>query len=161
MKLLILVCLNFLTFNELHFLICLTDDLFQVCLLATLSLAESRRRYKSYRRSRPRHSYVRRYKVHRHTHDYYDPTYERTYETGYEPSHEKTYEPSYEYDYEYEPKQQDNRVSSSVGTGLGGFDLAAALGLTGVGYIANSGGALHIVGKREAEDTYPHGQFLN
>lgn len=30
--------------------------------------------------------------------------------------------------------------------GAGGLDLAAALGLTGVGYVANSGGALHIVG---------------
>eukprot|EP00091_Calanus_sinicus_P019492 TRINITY_DN4917_c0_g1_i3.p1 TRINITY_DN4917_c0_g1~~TRINITY_DN4917_c0_g1_i3.p1 ORF type:complete len:155 (-),score=28.07 TRINITY_DN4917_c0_g1_i3:160-555(-) len=125
-----------------------------VCLLASLSLVESRRRYKSYRISRPRHSYGRRYKVHRHTHDYYEPTYERTYETPYEPK----YEPSYEYDYEYEPKQQDNRVSTSVGTGLGGLDLAAALGLTGVGYVANSGGALHIVGKREADAS---DQFLN
>merc|ERR1711892_1306949 len=126
-----------------------------VCLLATLALVESRRRYKSYRRSRPRHSYGRRYKVHRHrhTHDYYEPTYEKTYEVPYEPSYEKSYEP--DYDYEYEPRQQDNKVSTSS-TGLGGgLDLAAVLGLTGVGYVANSGGALHIVGKREAESVVP------
>merc|ERR1740137_161918 len=128
-----------------------------VCLLASLALVEGRRRYKSYRRSRLRHSYGRRYKVHRHrhTHDYYEPTYEKTYEIPYEPRYEESYEPRYEesyepdYDYEYEPRQQDNRVSTSS-TGLGGgLDLAALLGLTGVGYVANSGGALHIVGKRE------------
>merc|ERR1712106_468119 len=117
-----------------------------VCLLASLALVESRRRYKSYRRSRPRHSYGRRYKVHRHrhTHDYYEPTYEKRYEP--------------DYDYEYEPRQQDNKVSTSstgLGGGLGGLDLAALLGLTGVGYVANSGGALHIVGKREAESVVP------
>ena len=95
---------------------------------------------------------------HHHTHEYYEPTYERTYETSYEPS--------YEYEEEYEPEPvQDNRVSTSVG-GLGGIDLAAALGLTGVGYVANSGGALHIVGKREAEPAanphygYSHGHGL-
>merc|ERR1711892_1623533 len=129
-----------------------------VCLLATLALVESRRRYKSYRRSRPRHSDGRRYKVHRHrhTHDYYEPTYEKTYE----PRYEEIYEP--DYDYEYEPRQQDNRVSttsstssSGLGGSLGGLDLAAVLGLTGVGYVANSGGALHIVGKREAESVVP------
>merc|ERR1712106_759180 len=133
-----------------------------VCLLASLALVESRRRYKSYLRSRPRHSYGRRYKVHRHrhTHDYYEPTYEKTYEIPYEPRYEEIYEP--DYDYEYEPRQQDNRVSttsSTSNTGLGGLDLAAALGLTGVGYVANSGGALHIVGKLEAESVVPDFQF--
>merc|ERR1740137_449833 len=143
-----------------------------VCLLTTLALVESRRRHKSYRRSRPRHSYGRRYKVHRHrhTHDYYEPTYEKTYEIPYEPRYEESYEPRYEesyepdYDYEYEPRQQDNRVSTSStsstsNTGLGGLDLAALLGLTGVGYVANSGGALHIVGKREAESVVPDFHF--
>merc|ERR1711913_222700 len=113
-----------------------------VCLLAVIVFTESRRRYKSYRRSRPRYRYPKRYKVHRHSHEYYEPTYERTYEIPYE-------EPSYEYDYEYEPQPTDNRITTT--TGVGGLDLAAALGLTGVGYVANSGGALHIVGKREAE----------
>jgi len=96
---------------------------------------------------------------HRHTHDYYEPTYEKTYEIPYEPRYEESYEP--DYDYEYEPRQQDNRVSTSStsNTGLGGLDLAAALGLTGVGYVANSGGALHIVGKREAESEVPDFQF--
>ena len=111
-------------------------------MLAVMTLVEGRRRrYKSYRRSRPRYGYARRYKIHKKVHEYYEPTYERTYEVPYdEPSHD------YDYEYEYEPKQ-DKRTT----TGVGGLDLAAALGLTGVGYVANSGGALHIVGKREAE----------
>merc|ERR550519_2256152 len=107
-----------------------------VCLLVLmLSLVEGRkRRYKSYHRYRPRHGYARRYRVHKKVHEYYEPTYERTYEIPYED--------------EYEPPQ-DKRITTT--TGVGGLDLAAALGLTGVGYVANSGGALHIVGKREAE----------
>merc|ERR1719250_599844 len=103
-----------------------------VCLLVlvlSLSLVEGRsRRYKSYYRSRPRYGYARRYKVHRKVQEYYEPTYE--------------------YEYEYEPPQE-RRITTT--TGVGGLHLAAALGLTGVGYVANSGGALHIVGKREAE----------
>ena len=39
-------------------------------------------------------------------------------------------------------------VGWTSGTQYGGLDLAAALGLTNVGYVANSGGALHIVGRR-------------
>ena len=115
----------------------------QVCLLVlVLSLVEGRRRrYKSYYRSRPRYGYARRYKVHRKVHEYYEPTYERTYEIPYD-------EPEYDYEYEYEPPQE-RRITTT--TGVGGLDLAAALGLTGVGYVANSGGALHIVGKREAD----------
>merc|ERR550519_119644 len=116
-----------------------------VCLLVLmLSLVEgSRRRYKSYHRYRPRHGYARRYRVHKKVHEYYEPTYERTYEIPYD-------EPEYDYEYEYEPPPpQERRITTT--TGVGGLDLAAALGLTGVGYVANSGGALHIVGKREAE----------
>merc|ERR1711915_157429 len=115
-----------------------------VCLALSLSMLEARRRrYKSHRRYRPRHSYGRRYKIHHRVHEYYEPTYEKTYEVPYEPSY------SYDYEYEYEPSE-DNKIT--VSSGVGGLDLAAALGLTGVGYVANSGGALHIVGKREAYD---------
>ena len=42
--------------------------------------------------------------------------------------------------------QDDERVVFTNPVRPGGLDLAAALGLTGVGYVANSGGALHIVG---------------
>ena len=38
------------------------------------------------------------------------------------------------------------RVAFDTGSRFGGLDLAAALGLSGVGYVANSGGALHVVG---------------
>ena len=44
--------------------------------------------------------------------------------------------------------EEGERVGWTSGTQYGGLDLAAALGLTGVGYVANSGGALHIVGRR-------------
>ena len=37
-------------------------------------------------------------------------------------------------------------MAFDTGSRFGGLDLAAALGLSGVGYVANSGGALHVVG---------------
>ena len=66
------------------------------------------------------------------------------YETKYyEPHHEE--EVLYEDELDYE---EGDRVVFNTGSRYGGLDLAAALGLTGVGYVANSGGALHIVGRR-------------
>ena len=66
------------------------------------------------------------------------------YETKYyEPEHEE--EVLYEDELDY---SDGDRVVFDTGSRYGGLDLAAALGLTGVGYVANSGGALHIVGRR-------------
>ena len=75
---------------------------------------------------------------HKHTYEYYEPSYERVYEKDLDP-----------HDYEDTVFRNDiggNRVAFDTGSRYGGLDLAAALGLTGVGYVANSGGALHVVG---------------
>ena len=105
----------------------------------------SSRRYnrRKYGRKYPR-SYGRRHKHHhKHHYEYYEPSYEKVHETSYEPHHDE--EVLYEDELEYE---EGERVGWTSGTQYGGLDLAAALGLTGVGYVANSGGALHIVGRR-------------
>ena len=75
--------------------------------------------------------------------EYYEPTYEKVYETRYEPHHDEEFYYEDELDYE-----KGEEVGWTSGTQYGGLDLAAALGLTNVGYVANSGGALHIVGRR-------------
>ena len=64
------------------------------------------------------------------------------------------YEPHPEEDVVYEDEldySDGERVVFDTGSRYGGLDLAAALGLTGVGYVANSGGALHIVGRRREQ----------
>merc|ERR1712038_813316 len=73
---------------------------------------------------------------HLHTYEYYEPSYERVYEREYDP---------YE-DEEIVLTEDSGRVAFDTGSRFGGLDLATALGLTGVGYVANSGGALHVVG---------------
>ena len=96
------------------------------------------RKYQSHHHHSPRHHHK-----HHHTTEYYEPSYERTYE--------KEYKPTYEEDVVYEDEldySEGDRVVFDTGSRYGGLDLAAALGLTGVGYVANSGGALHIVGRR-------------
>ena len=98
-------------------------------LLAELGSSSSRyyRRGKySSRRYRPRY-YSR--KLHIHHHHHYD--------------HDHHY---YDDDILYTDDLGGDRVAFDTGSRFGGLDLAAALGLTGVGYVANSGGALHVVG---------------
>ena len=56
----------------------------------------------------------------------------------------KYYEPDHEEEVEYEDEvdySDGGRVVFDTGSRYGGIDLAAALGLTGVGYVANSGGS--------------------
>ena len=67
--------------------------------------------------------YQRRYRP-RHQHYYLQPSYERVYERRYVPHHE------------------EEVIYSSVGA----RSSRPVLALSGVGYIANSGGALHVVG---------------
>ena len=98
-------------------------------LLGELGSSSSRyyRRGKySSRRYRPRY-YSR--KLHIHHHHHYD--------------HDHHY---YDDDILYTDDLGGDRVAFDTGSRFGGLDLAAALGLTGVGYVANSGGALHVVG---------------
>ena len=104
----------------------------------------SRRKYgRKYQSHHHHHHSPRHHHKHHHTTEYYEPSYERTYE--------KEYKPTYEEDVVYEDEldySEGDRVVFDTGSRYGGLDLAAALGLTGVGYVANSGGALHIVGRR-------------
>merc|ERR1712179_154503 len=100
------------------------------------------------RRGRRKHGHRRGYhsrKYHHHKHDhiyeYFEPSYERVYERDYDPHHDE--------DIEYRDDIDiggGGRVAFDTGSRFGGLDLAAALGLSGVGYVANSGGALHVVG---------------
>merc|ERR1712061_380231 len=76
----------------------------------------------SYRTRYPARRYLRRYRP-RHRHYYLEPSYERVYETSYIPDHED--------DVIYRSVERSRPV----------------LALSGVGYVANSGGALHIVGR--------------
>ena len=119
--------------------------LLQVLLVLALCSAVSggRRRYsrRKYGRKYPGHRHHHKHHKHRHITEYYEPSYERTYEKEYNPHEEE--EVIYEDELDY-----GDRVVFDTGSRYGGLDLAAALGLTGVGYVANSGGAIHIVGKR-------------
>ena len=107
------------------------------------AVSEGRRRYsrRKYGRKYPGHRHHHKHHKHRHITEYYEPSYERTYEKEYNPHEEE--EVVYEDELDY-----GDRVVFDTGSRYGGLDLAAALGLTGVGYVANSGGAIHIVGKR-------------
>ena len=99
-------------------------------LLAELGSSSSRyyRRGKySSRRYRPRY-YSRKLHIHHHHHYDHDHHY-----------HDDD-------DILYTDDLGGDRVAFDTGSRFGGLDLAAALGLTGVGYVANSGGALHVVG---------------
>ena len=90
-----------------------------------------------------RRHYGRKYHHHHHHHshshkyEYYEPSYERVYEKEYDPHH---------HDDDDFSDIGGTRVAFDTGSRFGGLDLAAALGLSGVGYVANSGGALHVVG---------------
>merc|ERR1712066_151831 len=70
----------------------------------------------------PRRRYVKRFRPrHRHFYEYYEPTYERIYSSRYVP--------------DYKDDVIYRELSSSP-----------VLALSGVGYVANSGGAIHVVG---------------
>ena len=107
-------------------------------ILCDLTMSSSR--YYRRKHSHGRRHYGRKlHHHHKHTYEYYEPSYERVYEREYDP-HE---------DDDIVFRDEDisgGRVAFDTGSRFGGLDLAAALGLTGVGYVANSGGALHVVG---------------
>merc|ERR1719188_3507 len=110
-------------------------------ILCDLTLSSSRYYRRKHLHGHGRRHYSRKlhHHHHKHTYEYYEPSYERVYEREYDP-HE---------DDDIVFRDEDiggGRVAFDTGSRFGGLDLAAALGLTGVGYVANSGGALHVVG---------------
>ena len=113
-----------------------------ILLLLCLLLVEGRRsrhygrrrhrpyhRHRSYHRPRTYKTYKKTYHVvkHHHIHDYDHLDYE-----DYDHYHDHGHGHGYE---------EETVVYSGPAT-----DLVSALGLGGIGYVANSGGALHVVG---------------
>ena len=91
-----------------------------------LTWSEGRRSRHYYRPSHRRHSHSRS-RSHGHSHSHSHSHKSHRYYDDYD-------------DYEDDEYAPAPRRRTSV------TDLAAALGLNGIGYVANSGGALHVVG---------------
>ena len=117
-----------------------------ILLLLCLMISEGRRsRHYGRRRHRPYHrsrsyrprtykTYKKTYHVVKHHHDHYD--YDHKYHDYEDYDHYHDYDHGHGHGYE-----EETVVYSGPAT-----DLVSALGLGGIGYVANSGGALHVVG---------------
>ena len=97
-----------------------------------------RRRHRPYHRSRsyrPRtyKTYKKTYHVVKHHHKYHD------YDDYVDYDH-------YYHDYDHDHGHGHGYKEETVVVSGPATDLVSALGLGGIGYVANSGGALHVVG---------------